>query len=62
MRADRGFQWLWSHIQAYDCFPNIINVFGMLSASYAVYYVIKQEISFGSFPDFVRDSRFVWLK
>ena len=36
MRADRDFQWLWSHIQAYDCFPNIINVFGMLSASYAV--------------------------
>ena len=36
MRADRDFQWLWSHIQADDCFPNIINVFGMLSASYAV--------------------------
>ena len=36
MRTDRGFQWLWLQIQVYNCFPNIINVFGMLSASYVV--------------------------
>ena len=39
MRADRGFQWLWSQIQVYECFPNIINVFGMLSASYVVQWL-----------------------
>ena len=39
MRAVRGFQWLRSQIQVYDCFPNIINVFGMLSASYVVQWL-----------------------
>ena len=40
MRAD---PWLSvamiAEIQVYDCFPNIINVFGMLSASYVVQWL-----------------------